>query len=615
MEAIENSLLSDMKVLEITNGPSGSYAGRLLAKSGAAVTKVCRTKEKLSLFRDTEKNVVRFFTDEECFQYVSECLFSKWDLIIWDSHCNEMCKNTLNEFFEQQPSSGICIGVFIDFPTGIDTEEEYTLQAMGGWMELTGHPELPPLQVGGYSASHLVGAHAAAGGLLAALTLQRNKKHIVQINALTIVVSALEGAYSTYLATGEERRRMGNRHHALAPMAIMPCEDGWFFLGAPVDEKWALLEDWAELTHNPEWVYETGRLKDCGSLEAELCKWTRKVKREELFLTGQAFRMPFANVQTLQEVKDCPHLKERKFWEQKNIIRLPWKIKTNCTENRSFIKADNTLRILDMTNMWSGPYCTRLFADLGIEVIKIEAPHRPDGIRSNKGSAAPFFRELNRNKSGVALDLNLMGDRQKFLKLVETSDAVVENFSPRVMPNFGLQYEQLWKYQPELVYLSLSAFGQTGPYSDFVGYGPTLEAMSGIAALTDYGDGNPWLPGFSVSDIGAGIHGAFILAASLIYQKSNRAGIRIDLSQYEVACQFVGDYFVTDCTDKQSNIDAQTRNLKNLVDENRVHKVSIKGGTPLIGMPWHSKEWKISMKPPPELGQHTKDLLLFKNRL
>lgn len=607
MGVIESSLLSDMKVLEITNGPSGSYAGRLLAKSGAEVTKICRAKEKLSSFRDAEKNILRFLTDEECIQYVSESLFSKWDLIIWDSHCNEMCKNTLNAFFEQQPSSGTCIGVFIEFPAGIDTEEEYTLQAMGGWMELTGHPELLPLQVGGCSASHLVGAHAAAGGLLAVLTLQQNKKHIVQINALTVAVSALEGAYSTYLEMGEERRRMGNRHHALAPMTILPCEDGWFFLGAPVDEQWALLQDWADLTCNPEWINEAGRLKDCDSLEAELCKWTKKVKREELFLTGQAFRMPFANVQTLQEVKDCPHLKERNFWEQTNIIRLPWEIKTNCTENRLFIKIDKPLRILDLTNMWSGPYCTRLFADLGIEVIKIEAPHRPDGIRSKKGTAAPFFRELNRNKYGVSLDLNLMEERKKFLELVETSDAVVENFSPRVMPNFGLQCEQLWKYQPELVYLSLSAFGQNGRYSDFVGYGPTLEAMSGIAALTHYDDGKPWLPGFSVSDIGAGIHGAFILAASLINRKRKRVGIRIDLSQYEVACQFVGDYFVTDCTGKQSNKDAQTRNLKNIADENRVHKISIKGGTPLIGMPWRSKEWKISVKPPPELGQHTKE--------
>ena len=613
MDAIEHSLLNDMKVLEITNGPSGSYAGRLLAKSGAEVTKICRTEEKLSLFRDSEKNIMRFSSDEKCIQYVSKCLLSKWDVIIWDSHCKNVCKNILNQFFEQQLDSETCIGVFINFPPDIDMEEEYTLQAMGGWMELTGHPELPPLQVGGYSSSHLVGAHAAAGGLVAILTLQQNKRHIVQIDALTVTVSALEGAYSTYLATGEERQRIGNRHHALAPMAILPCEDGWGFLGAPVDEKWALLEDWADLTHNPEWVNEADRLKDCSSLETELCKWTRTMKREELFFTGQAFRMPFANVQTLQEVKNCPHLKERKFWEQTNIPRLPWKIQTNRIENRLSVKSDKTLRILDMTNMWSGPYCTRLFADLGIEVIKVEAPHRPDGIRNQKGSAAPFFRELNRNKYGVSLNLNSIDDRKKFLELVEISDAVVENFSPRVMPNFGLQCEQLWKQQPELIFLSLSAFGQTGPYRDFVGYGPTLEAMSGIATLTHYGDGKPWLPGFSISDIGAGIHGAFILAASLIYRKRNRTGIRIDLSQYEVACQFVGDAFFEDCAGKQ-NKKGQTRNLKNIADENRVHKLAILEGPPLIGMPWQSKEWKISIKSPPKLGQHTNELRYFVNR-
>ena len=205
MDANENSLLNDMRVLEITNGPSGSYAGRLLAKSGAEVMKICDAEEKLSLFRDSKKNIIRFSRDEECLQYISECLLSKWDLIIWDSHCNHIYKNVLNAFFEKKSSTEACIGVFIDFPPGIDMEEEYTIQAMAGWMELTGHPDLPPLQVGGYPSSHLVGAHAAAGGLLAILTLQQNKRHIVQIDALTVAVSALEGAYSTYLATGEER--------------------------------------------------------------------------------------------------------------------------------------------------------------------------------------------------------------------------------------------------------------------------------------------------------------------------------------------------------------------------------------------------------------------------
>ncbi|MBD3107339.1 CoA transferase [Bacillus sp. AGMB 02131] len=607
MKTTKETLLHDLKILEIVNGPSGSYAGRLLSKSGASVTRISRPEEHRSVFRNAGKRIVCFSNDEELLEYVTECLALRWDLIIWDSHCTLKCKDLLNSFFENQRSSETCIGVYLDFPNGIGTEEEYALQAMGGWMELTGNPELKPLQVGGYPASYLVGAHAAAGGLLAHLTLRPNKKHLVQINALTVVVSALEGAFSTYLATGEERSRMGNRHHAIAPMAIMPCTDGMIFLGAPVNEKWELLESWAELPHKPEWNNDVSRLKHCASLEAELSEWTRSMKKSELFYTGQAFRMPFAYVQSLQEVKDCLHLKEREFWERGNHISLPWAIKTNCT-GKGFIKDKDTIRILDMTNMWSGPYCTRLFADLGIEVIKIEAPHRPDGIRSQKGATAPFYRELNRNKRGISLDLNVMEDRQKFLELVEISDVIVENFSPRVMPNFGLQYEQLWKYQPQLINLSLSAFGQTGPYRDFVGYGPTLEAMSGIAALTHYDDGKPWLPGFSVSDIGAGIHGAFVLAASLICRQRNGEGIRIDLSQYEVACQLVGDCFFEGCADSQTEAEGQIRNLKSIADDSGVHKLSITGETSLIGTPWQSKEWKVSANPAPELGQHTEEL-------
>src|SRR5699024_4616096 len=112
------------------------------------------------------------------------------------------------------------------------------------------------------------------------------------------------------------------------------------------------------------------------------------------------------------------------------------------------------------------------------------------------------------------------------------------------MRNFGLDCETLWKFQPKLGVISLSAFGQTGPYQNFVGYGSTLEAMSGIASLTHYSDGVPWLPGFSISDIGSGVHGAFTLACVFLQKQKKEAGFRVDLSQYETACQFVGDYLV-----------------------------------------------------------------------
>ncbi|WP_042348698.1 CoA transferase [Bacillus massiliigorillae] len=618
MERLEKSLLSGMRILELTYGPSGSYAGRLYAESGAQVTKICSKSYVLSSFRDKGKAIQYTKTDTEFHAVVVDLLHFDWDIIIWDRHCNNELTNHLKSFLQKNNSHCTCIGIYMDFPIGISLDEEDSLQAVSGWMELTGSPDRTPLQVGGSSATSIIGAHAATAGLLALVTMEHQQNQIVQINALSICVSTLEGAYSTYLDTGQLRGRIGNRHHSLAPMAILPSRDGWVFVGAPVDEKWNLLEGWAELVHQSEWINADNRMSYCQRLEEELSKWTSTMSSNELFHTGQAFRMPFAMVQTLEEVRDCPHLKERSFWSTNNLgqseMRLPWMIHLNNDGNElksNRVQKNKPFRILDLTSMWSGPYCTRLFADLGIEVVKIEAPHRPDGIRSNQGIDAPFFRELNRNKLAIELDLNAEEDRHKFLELLKSSDVVVDNFSPRVMPNFGLQSEKLWRHQPELIHLSLSAFGQTGPYRDYVGYGPTLEVMSGIASLTHYDDGNPWLPGFSISDIGAGIHGAFALVSALYYRQTNRVGIRIDLSQYEAACQFIGENVIDSKLPEKLEDNEKIRNLQDVVNDKQVHKVLFKDGSSSIGMPWECESWSVPMRPPPEVGEHTKYIDTF----
>lgn len=608
----EYELLTGFRVLELSEGSSGGYAGRLLADSGALVTKVLFGTTSTSDFRDANKRIVMTSNGIEGNAAVRSLLCEPWDIILWDSHSTDELDQLLSRHLK---STVTCIGIRIQFPSGVDVDEELTLQGQAGWMALTGEPEKPPLAVGGYTSAYLVGAHAGTAGLLALIEKSwTGMGRLVQINALTIAASALEGAISTCLASGISRDRSGNRHNRLAPMAILPAADGWAFVGAPVDEKWELLERWAGITHRPKWLSNDSRREDCAVLEEALGSWTRSLTREELFLTGQAFRLPFAKVQTPVEVRSCPQLSARNFWNTTKSgvrgVRLPWKVNASPVhikrEDIPFEKAAwKGLRILDLTGMWSGPYCTRLFADLGVEVIKVEAPHRPDGIRSNQGSQAPFFRELNRNKLGIQLDLRLESDRKRFLELVKVSDVLVENFSPRVMPNFGLTNEELWNHRPDLLIVTLSAFGQTGPYRDFVGYGPTLETMSGLAALTNDPNGEPWLPGFSVSDIGAGIHGAFALAAALLLRIREGIGLSVDLSQYETACQFTADYLINEVEPSKPEIAVKVREVADLVNDSQVTKMSIPGGNSVLGMPWESIGWKAPRNTPPELDYHT----------
>ena len=616
MKGIENNLLHGLKVLDLTKGPSGSYAGRLFVKSGAQVTKVCSKTYVFSSFKDKGKNVIFVENERDLQQHVKELLCEDWAIIMWDHHCSVELKKYLESFLQNNTRLGMSIGVCIDFPPNVDVCEENFLQAWGGWMELTGDSAQLPLLVGGNPATSLIAVHTVTAGLLASVTLNKHQSHIIRINTLTIMASALEGAVSTYFSSGKTRGRMGNRHHSLAPMSILPSKDGWVLIGAPVNEQWSLLESWAELRHNPEWLSEDGRMLNCKNLEEALSKWTLTKSNDELFHTGQTFRMPFAKVQSLQEVKDCKHLEEREFWElvdsEQQDMRLPWISYVNGDENKNgfdHIEEKVSFRIVDLTSMWSGPYCTRIFADLGIEVIKIEAPHRPDGIRANQEASASFFQELNRNKLGIELDLNLQTDRYTFLELIKSSDIVVDNYSPRVMRNFDLQTERLWEHHSELIHLSLSAFGQTGSYRDYVGYGPTLEAMSGIAALTHYDNGKPWLPGFSISDIAAGIYGAFALASALYFQKRNKVGIRIDLSQYEVACQLIGEQFMTISSPKKGKGSLPIRTLQDVANDEHVDKVVFTNQFVSLGIPWSCEDWKNPMRLPPKIGEHTRNIM------
>ncbi|WP_050616111.1 CoA transferase [Bacillus testis] len=604
---LEHQMLT-ARILEVASSPSAGYAGRLFAESGAKVTKVCGADD-ISLYRDRKKNIVIADGERDGVKTVHSLLSQQWDIILWDSHVEPGIQMLIQGFLDGAASD--TIGVFIQFSAGIFSDaEEYGLQKAAGWMELTGDPFKEPLMVGGSPATSIVGAHAACAGQFALLErIWSGRGRKIQIEALSIAVSALEGAFSDFAATGTIRTRPGNRHHALAPMAILPAADGWVFIGAPVDEKWELLERWAGLEAKTQWADSAGRLLNCMELERELAAWSAAMPGDELFNLGQMLRFPFAKVQTPEVTKQCPQLASRGFWEKANgkmYAGLPWKTESNNMVQGTKYKRSrswNQLRIIDLTGMWSGPYCTRLYADMGVEVLKVESAVRPDGTRAEQGVSSPFFRELNRNKLGLQLDLRLDSDRAALLELVSQSDMLIENFSPRVMKNFGLDSEVLWQHNPHLIIGSLSAFGQTGPYRDYIGYGPTLECMSGLASLTYYEKGEPWLPGFAVSDIGAGIHGAFALALALLKREQDQCGFRVDVSQYETVCQFVNEEnenrrFSRSFSSGTGGIESCFENYLNIYPGPTF-------GNQLPGMPWKSEGWQNPCNPPPHLGEHT----------
>lgn len=210
------------------------------------------------------------------------------------------------------------------------------------------------------------------------------------------------------------------------------------------------------------------------------------------------------------------------------------------------------IRIVDFTAYWAGPLPTAIMADLGAEVIKVESIQRPDPFRivAIPGNPAevyelsPPFNATNRNKLSLTLDLARPAGVRLFKELVKRSEAVVQNYSPRVMPQLGLSYEILREVNPAIVMTSVSGFGQEGPWRDYVSFAAIGEALSGISGLSGYTGEGALIHGVGVSDPFAGYLAAFCTLAAVHHARNTGEGQHIDVSQLEASMQYIADALV-----------------------------------------------------------------------
>jgi benzylsuccinate CoA-transferase BbsF subunit len=198
------------------------------------------------------------------------------------------------------------------------------------------------------------------------------------------------------------------------------------------------------------------------------------------------------------------------------------------------------IRILDFTWVLAGPYATRLLADFGAEVIKVQPLMPGEEDEFSRG----YYNNWNRNKLGITLDLNKPEGIALAKRLVKVSDAVVENFTPRVMANWGLDYQNLKKLKPDLIMLSLSTMGSSGPWRDYTGFGPTIQAFSGITHLTSYPGKPPLGLGTAYADHIAALLACLALLSAFEYRRRTGEGQYIDVSQVEAMASLLGDGFI-----------------------------------------------------------------------
>ncbi len=466
------------------------------------------------------------------------------------------------------------------------------VSALGGQMYTSGTPLSPPLKLFGqqsYYAASLFGAVAVL------LSLRKRKITgkgcTIDLSSQEALVSTLDHVLVDYFYNKRIAKRQGTVCHNKL-FSILPCKDG--HIQITILQNWETLlelmasEGKAEDLLEKKWLRGAYREKRFDHVVEVVKGWASSHTRNELFELGQAMRFPWAPLTFFSEVLKSPQLEARSFFKHSSLPGggssipfpgLPYKFSSisshplksvpllgaqirHCHEEPAIIQEKSKvisrnerglnpstgnenildgLRVLDFTRLLAGPYATRIFADFGAEVIKVQSKMTARGAEQNDTA---YFSTWNRNKRSISLNLEHPEARSILLQLVVLSDVVVENFSSRVMSNWGLSYERLTELKPDLVMLSISAMGHTGPWKDFVGFSPTLHALSGLTSATSRHLDSPVCLGHAYGDIITGLYAALAILAAVEHRDKTGDGQHIDLSEYEALCTLLGPYLM-----------------------------------------------------------------------
>ena len=569
--------LLHVRVLELSGGYAGGLTGRLLRGYGAHVSRV---DPGFGVSLTNDEYVYLHQGKHSADVADLEMLVNQADLIISDLQPLLLSRlgidwHTQHLAHPQQ----VIVSVTPFGLTGPYADHEHTNAvafALGGIMGLSGDATRTPLVTGGNQAYALAGISAFAAAVTAWLGCQRHQRgDVVDISGQECAAGMLEyyGPQASY--TGISTVRMGN--HTRATWGVYPCLDGYagvFALERQVTPLFALLDD-PELDH-PRFREPLQRLlvENDEELSAKLYVYFADKSQEELRAISLATRVPIGTATTPGELLANTGLMERGAFDTVVVDGHAFTVPGRPFPGFGWVGAETSedaseicpihpsgadigfpqlplagIRVIDLTMMWAGPYATLRMAEMGAEVIKVESPSAWDNIRTlipQPGVAEPwnsafYFNAYNRDKQSLTLDLAKPAGRELLLRLVAHSDVLIENYRADVLDKLGVGVEVLHAANPNLVVVSMAAFGKHGPDRNYVGFGPVIELMSGLASLSGYGDGEPFKTGISYGDPVAGI---FAVAATALALLGAHTGIHVDLAQRETAMVLIGEAFL-----------------------------------------------------------------------
>ena len=601
MGSASDAPLSGLRVVELESSVASRFAGKWLAALGAEVFKLESPgtqgeADHRALHLDAGKKSVRIETADDGGGEQRRQLLAASDLLLAGVRRGALAGLGLEaEALGRLPASfvSVCVSPFGDHgPYAELPSTPLTLAALSGMLWHVGAAGQPPLAQWGGQPEYLGGLHtfgAALSGVHAARTSGRGGHLDVVLHACA---AAVIGHHTARVSQGGDpgRRRAGR-----ALWRLYQTADGWAGVCA-LGRNYAHL---AEAMQIPE-IAKASPFLDYhkrpdqeARLTALLEEWFASRSCQEVSELAIRERVPLASALSIAEVASSQQLVERGFFSRSTdpvagTFHLParlwsspshtWRCEgapqhgAHTREARALAAASvpprsspsraasgngllSGARVLDLGQVWAGPYASMLLADQGADVIRVESPTAWDPNRcaalapgtrdADWWNACPYYHEYNHNKRSIGLDLRSERGRELFGRLVERSDVIIENLRADVLDRLGIGYEWLCRQRPDVILVSMTGFGRSGPERDLPGYGPLIELLSGIAGLTGYENGAPQLTtGYAYGDPVAAVAAASAALTALIQRQQTGAGQHIDLAQREVTTALLGEAFL-----------------------------------------------------------------------
>ncbi|WP_297700708.1 CoA transferase [Mycobacterium sp.] len=584
---------ADWRVLELCNGLAASYCGKMFADAGADVVKIEATRGDslrgwsaggppgalFGYLAAGKKSVVNRGQAEIA------SLLAGADIVLTDLTDGW----TLDDITAYVAASAVVVAVTPFGTTGPYVESqlaanEFILQALCGSIAGRGWPDDEPVQAGGRLGEWLAGTFAAAAAAATARHAARTGRgQVIDVSTYEAMVIAMGGLSAMSASVLGADSLLHER--SLELPSIVPTADGmvgFCTITAQQFQDFLVMIDRADLVDDAELASFAGRAERRDEFLGMVTAWTRSRTTQEIVELAVAFRIPVAPIASPEMLPKVDHFVERGVFVESpaGVLapRVPYRsdaIATRAPEEPPALGADNgrlqwparpepprsadvdalplsDVRVTDFTAFWAGPVATQLLGALGADVIKIEGVRRPDGMRFSAGRPpdwdqwwewGPVFLCSNNNKRGVSIDLGTDAGRSLALELIAASDLVIENFSPRVMANFGLEWDAVRAANPQAIMVRMPAFGLDGPWRDRVGFAQTMEQATGMAWMTGHADGPPVIPR-GVCDPIAGLHAAFAAVAALVIRDRGGAGMQVESTMVEAALNVAAEMLV-----------------------------------------------------------------------